>query len=142
MAGGSGARFTWYGHACVELVTASGTTVLFDPWFGNPRSPKVAAEVERCDVLLVSHGHDDHDEEHAHNGHAHAAPAATGPGRAHESPPIMTLPLIVLAVFALGVGFFLGPLTHGFADPRIYIRRLGRTAQKIIHLPQQGQQHP
>src|SRR5207247_3037345 len=30
-------------------------------------------------------------------------------GHAHESPPVMTVPLIVLAVFAVGVGFLLGP---------------------------------
>jgi NADH-quinone oxidoreductase subunit L len=33
---------------------------------------------------------------------------------AHESPPVMTVPLRVLAVFAVGVGFALGP-THLFA---------------------------
>jgi L-ascorbate metabolism protein UlaG (beta-lactamase superfamily) len=59
MVGGS-TRCTWYGHACIELVTPAGSTVLIDPWFGNPRSPKTAASVDRCDVLLVTHGHDDH----------------------------------------------------------------------------------
>jgi NADH-quinone oxidoreductase subunit L len=80
-----------------------------------------------------SHGHDDHDDAH---GHAHEpAPAAYspvsgaitaapllsqsvttdpaaahgGPGKAHESPAIMTVPLMILAVFAVGVGGFLGP---------------------------------
>jgi L-ascorbate metabolism protein UlaG (beta-lactamase superfamily) len=51
---------TWYGHACVELRTPGGRTVLLDPWFGNPKSPRAADQVERCDVLLVSHGHFDH----------------------------------------------------------------------------------
>jgi NADH-quinone oxidoreductase subunit L len=31
-------------------------------------------------------------------------------GHAHESPPVMTVPLVVLAVFAVGVGFLIGPL--------------------------------
>jgi NADH-quinone oxidoreductase subunit L len=35
-------------------------------------------------------------------------------GHAHESPRIMTVPLIVLAVGALAVGFVVDPLTHGF----------------------------
>jgi len=35
-------------------------------------------------------------------------------GHAHESPKMMTIPLIVLAVFALGVGAVVDPLTHGF----------------------------
>jgi L-ascorbate metabolism protein UlaG (beta-lactamase superfamily) len=51
---------TWYGHACVEVRTPGGRTVLFDPWFGNPRSPKAADAVDRCDVMLVTHGHHDH----------------------------------------------------------------------------------
>lgn len=51
---------TWYGHACVEITTPGGKTVLIDPWFGNPRSPKHPDEVDRCDVLIVTHGHSDH----------------------------------------------------------------------------------
>jgi L-ascorbate metabolism protein UlaG (beta-lactamase superfamily) len=51
---------TWYGHACVELRTPGGKSVLIDPWFANPRSPKAAAAVDRCDVMLVTHGHFDH----------------------------------------------------------------------------------
>ena len=54
------ATFTWYGHSCWEMRTADGTTVLFDPWFSNPTSPKTADAVEQCDVLLVTHGHFDH----------------------------------------------------------------------------------
>lgn len=55
-----GFRFTWYGHACVEIESASGTTILIDPWFGNPMSPRAVDTVDRCDVLLVTHGHHDH----------------------------------------------------------------------------------
>ena len=52
--------FTWYGHACVEVGTPGGKTILIDPWFGNPRSPRSADSVQRCDLLLVTHGHSDH----------------------------------------------------------------------------------
>jgi L-ascorbate metabolism protein UlaG (beta-lactamase superfamily) len=55
-----GVRFTWFGHACVELVLGPGTTVLIDPWFGNPRSTRSAESVTACDVMLVTHGHGDH----------------------------------------------------------------------------------
>jgi len=54
------ATFTWYGHSCWELTTPGGKTVLFDPWFGNPLSPRSPQSVDRCDVMLVTHGHDDH----------------------------------------------------------------------------------
>jgi len=52
--------FTWYGHSCWELRTPGGATVLFDPWFANPLSPKAPGAVDRCDVMLVTHGHFDH----------------------------------------------------------------------------------
>jgi L-ascorbate metabolism protein UlaG (beta-lactamase superfamily) len=54
------ATFTWYGHACWEVATPGGRTILFDPFFGNPLSPRRQDEVDRCDLLLVSHGHSDH----------------------------------------------------------------------------------
>ncbi len=55
-----GTRFRWYGHACIEIETATGVVVLIDPWLSNPRSPISADAIERVDVLLVTHGHDDH----------------------------------------------------------------------------------
>lgn len=60
MEAGAATAITWYGHACVELVTPGGTTVLFDPWFANPASPRSVDTVDRCDLMLVSHGHADH----------------------------------------------------------------------------------
>jgi L-ascorbate metabolism protein UlaG (beta-lactamase superfamily) len=55
-----GTTVTWYGHACIEIRTVGGRTILIDPWFANPMSPRRAVEVERCDLLLVTHGHGDH----------------------------------------------------------------------------------
>lgn len=54
------ATFTWYGHSCYEVRTPGGKTILIDPYLANPRSPRSAAEIERCDVMLVTHGHFDH----------------------------------------------------------------------------------
>ena len=52
--------FTWYGHSCWEVTTPGGKTIIFDPWYGNPSSTKPPDRVDRCDLLLVSHGHGDH----------------------------------------------------------------------------------
>jgi L-ascorbate metabolism protein UlaG (beta-lactamase superfamily) len=52
--------FTWYGHSCFEIRTPGGKVILLDPWFGNPTSPKPPDQVDRCDVMLVTHGHFDH----------------------------------------------------------------------------------
>src|SRR3972149_9662250 len=54
------ATITWWGHACVEVATPGAKTILFDPWFGNPRSPRGQEAVSRCDLMLVTHGHGDH----------------------------------------------------------------------------------
>ncbi len=29
-----GTTITWFGHACIEIQTPGGKTILFDPWFG------------------------------------------------------------------------------------------------------------
>ena len=57
---GRGTTITWYGHACVEVRSPEGKVILIDPWFGNPRSPRTADTVDRCDIMLVTHGHGDH----------------------------------------------------------------------------------
>src|SRR5262249_35719926 len=54
-----------------------------------------------------SHGHDHADHGHHVHGHiqdGHTPAHAARPGVAHESPPVMTVPLMILAVFAVGVG--------------------------------------
>lgn len=56
----TGTTITWYGHSCVRIDTAGGRTIIVDPWFANPRSPLPVDAVERCDLLLVTHGHFDH----------------------------------------------------------------------------------
>jgi L-ascorbate metabolism protein UlaG (beta-lactamase superfamily) len=55
-----GTTITWYGHSVVRIDTAGGKTVLIDPFFENPKSPIKADAIDRCDVLLVTHGHFDH----------------------------------------------------------------------------------
>jgi L-ascorbate metabolism protein UlaG (beta-lactamase superfamily) len=56
-----GSTLTWLGHATIHIKTAGGTSILVDPWFeGNPSSPKNYKLPEKIDLLLLTHGHDDH----------------------------------------------------------------------------------
>jgi L-ascorbate metabolism protein UlaG (beta-lactamase superfamily) len=57
------ATVTWYGHAAFKLVTPSGKVLLVDPWISNPSNPnaqKDLAELQRVDLILLTHGHSDH----------------------------------------------------------------------------------
>jgi L-ascorbate metabolism protein UlaG (beta-lactamase superfamily) len=54
---------TWLGHATFLLAFASGQRILTDPWLGNPKCPDPYRKPEalgRVDLVLLSHGHDDH----------------------------------------------------------------------------------
>jgi L-ascorbate metabolism protein UlaG (beta-lactamase superfamily) len=52
---------TWLGHAAFRIDTEAGTRVYVDPFLnGNPSCPDGEREPERCDLLVVTHGHDDH----------------------------------------------------------------------------------
>ncbi|HEU4672507.1 MAG TPA: metal-dependent hydrolase [Candidatus Limnocylindrales bacterium] len=52
--------FTWFGHAALRIGTPGGKAILVDPWLGNPNSPITVDEIDRCDLLLLTHGHFDH----------------------------------------------------------------------------------
>ncbi|HZG44549.1 MAG TPA: MBL fold metallo-hydrolase, partial [Longimicrobium sp.] len=55
------ARLTWHGHSCFTLETGDGTRIMIDPWLDeNPTADIKAADVEKLDYILVSHGHFDH----------------------------------------------------------------------------------
>jgi L-ascorbate metabolism protein UlaG (beta-lactamase superfamily) len=52
---------TWLGHAAFRIDTESGARVYVDPFLsGNPSCPDGEQEPERCDLVVVTHGHDDH----------------------------------------------------------------------------------
>jgi L-ascorbate metabolism protein UlaG (beta-lactamase superfamily) len=52
---------TWLGHAAFRIDTPSGTRMYVDPFLqGNPSCPESEREPERCDLVVVTHGHDDH----------------------------------------------------------------------------------
>jgi L-ascorbate metabolism protein UlaG (beta-lactamase superfamily) len=55
------ARLTWHGHSCFTLEAGDGTRIMIDPWLDeNPAADIKAADVDKLDYILVSHGHFDH----------------------------------------------------------------------------------
>ena len=56
----SGVSLTWLGHAAFRVDTPSGKRIYVDPWLGNPKCPEVEREPERVDLIVLTHGHDDH----------------------------------------------------------------------------------
>ena len=53
--------FTWIGHGTWRARTAKGKEILIDPWvMGNPAAPENLKTVDRCDLMLITHGHFDH----------------------------------------------------------------------------------
>ncbi|MEM1540039.1 MAG: metal-dependent hydrolase [Candidatus Bathyarchaeia archaeon] len=54
------AKVTWFGHASFKIEMGD-KTVLIDPWLdGNPTSPIRASEIDRADIVYVTHDHGDH----------------------------------------------------------------------------------
>jgi len=96
-------------HILLFLIPCVGAALtafyMFRMWFllftGTSRSAVAAAEAHaHVQHAHDAHGHDDHGHGHGH-GHEHDDPVA----HAHESPPIMTWPLIILAVPSVFVGW-------------------------------------
>ncbi len=55
--------FTWLGHSTFLIDLPSGQRIVTDPWLGNPNCPPALARPDalgQVDLILVSHGHDDH----------------------------------------------------------------------------------
>ncbi|GAA4362386.1 metal-dependent hydrolase [Hymenobacter saemangeumensis] len=54
-------RLQLLGHASFRITTPEGRIILLDPWLGsNPFVPEALREQARADVVLITHGHDDH----------------------------------------------------------------------------------
>ena len=52
-------QITWLGHSTFQLRLDSGEVILIDPWLENPSYP-AGHELDRVDLLLITHGHFDH----------------------------------------------------------------------------------
>jgi NADH-quinone oxidoreductase subunit L len=82
---------------------------------------------ERYDQNPDAH-HDAHHDDHGHHGH-HGHDA-----KPHESPWVVTLPLVLLAIPSVFVGYYtLGPLVHGdFFKDAIFVNDALHPAMKTI----------
>ena len=53
--------FTWVGHGTWKARSAKGKEIIIDPWvMNNPVAPEKLKKVEKCDLMLITHGHFDH----------------------------------------------------------------------------------
>src|SRR5205807_8753896 len=57
----NGVQITWLGHATFKITSPQGKVILIDPWTqGNPACPDSHKQIDKVDIMLVSHGHFDH----------------------------------------------------------------------------------
>ncbi len=54
-------RFTWLGHSTFLFLSPGRKRLLIDPWLAsNPSCPEDARKIAALDLMLITHGHDDH----------------------------------------------------------------------------------
>lgn len=54
-------QLTYIGHASFRMVSEAGTVIYLDPWLDeNPTGCMKVADVDRADIVISTHGHNDH----------------------------------------------------------------------------------
>jgi NADH-quinone oxidoreductase subunit L len=110
-----GAAFAYFCVLSCVFVTALYTfRMMFMTFHGNERFAAAAAA-----------GHDHHDDHDDHGGHAHAP---------HESPAVVTLPLVALAIPSVAAGWLIGPvLFGGYFDKSIFVLPQHDVVAELAH---------
>jgi L-ascorbate metabolism protein UlaG (beta-lactamase superfamily) len=54
------ASLTWLGHASFRLDSPGGKRIYVDPFLEGPTCPEGERDPERVDLILITHGHEDH----------------------------------------------------------------------------------
>ncbi|RJQ24899.1 MAG: metal-dependent hydrolase [Peptococcaceae bacterium] len=55
------AKIKWLSHAGFQITAESGKVIIIDPWFeGNPLAPCGVNDIDKADLVLVTHDHFDH----------------------------------------------------------------------------------
>ena len=53
--------FTWVGPGTWKVRSAKWKEIIIDPWvMNNPVAPAQLKKVDKCDLMLITHGHFDH----------------------------------------------------------------------------------
>ncbi|MEL0010290.1 MAG: metal-dependent hydrolase, partial [Bacteroidota bacterium] len=54
-------QLQWLGHSAFRIVSPDGNIIYIDPFLSkNPSTPDAFKKVDDADVILLTHGHDDH----------------------------------------------------------------------------------
>jgi L-ascorbate metabolism protein UlaG (beta-lactamase superfamily) len=54
-------QITWLGHSTFRLTTPAKNVAVIDPWvMNNPACPESFRQLDRLDIMLLTHGHFDH----------------------------------------------------------------------------------
>jgi L-ascorbate metabolism protein UlaG (beta-lactamase superfamily) len=54
------ASLTWLGHAAFRIDSPGGKRIYVDPFLEGPTCPEGERDPQRVDLILITHGHDDH----------------------------------------------------------------------------------
>lgn len=58
---GKGVKITYLGHSAFKFISSNNVIIYIDPFLSkNPKTPLEMKDVDKADIVLVTHGHHDH----------------------------------------------------------------------------------